>query len=904
MRGLTINLKLILLIISSLLLLSIITLSVSVFESIQHSKEDKLEQLSSITAAKKQHIENYFNRIEGLIVSTASAASTGDAFKYMGRYFYKIKDETSMDITVDKAKKEVRKHYEQHYINRINFDLSGVSSKKPVEHYLPKIDDAILAQYMYIVKNEAPVGKKNIMIESSTLTSSYTLNHTKFHETYNTILEKFRLADIFFVDKKGTVIYSAFKEKDYATNLKTGAYSNSGLAQVNEKAQKLKKGEVSFVDFKPYEANYNKPSSFIATPVFNKRGKRVGNLVFQFPIDVIDEIMNFEGKFEEAGLGNSGNSYLVGPDHTMRNDYRFIKQVDNQNTKSSGTTVGFLSVKSKSTAQALVNKTGAHEIVNFRGEEVLSSYSSVNVFGQNWAIISEINLDEALAPTIELNIILALISLVVLIAIILVTIVALRNSVIRPLKKFEDGLVGFFSYLNNETHEVVPLDDSANDEIGNMSHVINKNIHRVKQSLESDRELLNETVQVLSEFEKGDLCQRITKSSSNPALNELKDVLNNMGNNLEFNIENILAILEQYTHYNYLNKVDTQGLKEHLLKLATGVNSLGDAITQTLVENKTNGLKLDQSSDILIESVRILSNNTNEAAASIEQTSAALEQINSNVEANNQNVDNMSSYAQEVTVAVKEGETLANKTTVAMDEINVQVSSINDAITVIDKIAFQTNILSLNAAVEAATAGEAGKGFAVVAQEVRNLAGRSAQAAKEIKALVTNANVKANEGKVIADSMIEGYSTLSNNINNTIELINSVSTASKEQQLGIQQVSDAVSQLDRQTQENAAIAQNTNAVASDTDKISKRVVSNANAKEFHGKNEIKIKKAKEKKILKKTLKAFSSGDDEKIKALKKQKKKGLEFNGIKPKVKDAKIHTNRVFDEDDAWESF
>ena len=105
-----------------------------------------------------------------------------------------------------------------------------------------------------------------------------------------------------------------------------------------------------------------------------------------------------------------------------------------------------------------------------------------------------------------------------------------------------------------------------------------------------------------------------------------------------------------------------------------------------------------------------------------------------------------------------------DKKTESMEEINEQTSSIADAITVIDQIAFQTNILSLNAAVEAATAGEAGKGFAVVAQEVRNLASRSAEAAREIKALVENANSKADEGKQIANKMITGYSKLNENI--------------------------------------------------------------------------------------------------------------------------------------------
>jgi methyl-accepting chemotaxis protein len=155
-----------------------------------------------------------------------------------------------------------------------------------------------------------------------------------------------------------------------------------------------------------------------------------------------------------------------------------------------------------------------------------------------------------------------------------------------------------------------------------------------------------------------------------------------------------------------------------------------------------------------------LNQNSNESAAALEETAAALEQITSNIASNTTNIVKMASLASSVTTSSNEGQKLALQTTVAMDEINKEVNSINEAITIIDQIAFQTNILSLNAAVEAATAGEAGKGFAVVAQEVRNLATRSADAANEIKKLVSNATVKANNGKKIADSMISGYITL------------------------------------------------------------------------------------------------------------------------------------------------
>src|SRR5690606_17581489 len=127
----------------------------------------------------------------------------------------------------------------------------------------------------------------------------------------------------------------------------------------------------------------------------------------------------------------------------------------------------------------------------------------------------------------------------------------------------------------------------------------------------------------------------------------------------------------------------------------------------------------------------------------------------SNSNSNNK-IAQRSQIASNVTYSASLGEKLANQTTTAMEEINTQVNLVNEAIGVIDNIAFQTNILSLNAAVEAATAGEAGKGFAVVAQEVRNLATRSAEAAKEIKEIVERATVKANEGKSIATNMIEG----------------------------------------------------------------------------------------------------------------------------------------------------
>ncbi|WP_322861960.1 methyl-accepting chemotaxis protein [Malaciobacter marinus] len=195
----------------------------------------------------------------------------------------------------------------------------------------------------------------------------------------------------------------------------------------------------------------------------------------------------------------------------------------------------------------------------------------------------------------------------------------------------------------------------------------------------------------------------------------------------------------------------------------------------------------------------------------------------------------MSQNAKVLSNSSNEGKELANKTTKSMEEINTQVEGIKEAITLIDQISFQTNILSLNAAVEAATAGEAGKGFAIVAQEVRSLASRSAEAANKIKQIVETATEKSMEGKKIAFSMIEGYNSLNENVQKTVSIIENIQTASAEQTEGISQINDGLNSLDKQTQENASVASQTHDIAVEASSIAKDVVKNVKKNNFIGK---------------------------------------------------------------------
>ena len=433
--------------------------------------------------------------------------------------------------------------------------------------------------------------------------------------------------------------------------------------------------------------------------------------------------------------------------------------------------------------------------------------------------------------------VLALVSIVIF----LMISIFISNIIVNSLNSFKEGLLTFFSYLNRESDNVKILEATSKDEFGEMSKVLNENIVKTKKGIEEDRRLIDETILVLGEFEQGDLSQRLHIEVSNPALTQLKNVLNNMATNLELNINNVLNILEEYSNYKYINKISTKNLKEHLSRLSNGVNGLGDSITKMLKDNKSNGLTLDKSSNLLLINVDKLNISSNEAASSLEETAAAIEEITSNIRNNTESIAKMANFSEKVTNSAILGEKLANETNVSMDDINAQVTAINEALSVIDQIAFQTNILSLNAAVEAATAGEAGRGFAVVAAEVRNLANRSAEAAREIKNIVELATTKANQGKSIAGNMIEGYKELNNNISQTMNLISDIQNASKEQLLGIEQINDAVNQLDQQTQQNAMVASQSHDIAVITDEIAKLIVQDADEKEFIGKDEVQAK---------------------------------------------------------------
>jgi methyl-accepting chemotaxis protein len=420
----------------------------------------------------------------------------------------------------------------------------------------------------------------------------------------------------------------------------------------------------------------------------------------------------------------------------------------------------------------------------------------------------------------------------IIIALTLLTVLFVVNKVTSPLKTLQEELNLFFDFILHKTNEIKPFQVHSKDEIGQMVESINASIEEIVQGVKKDQEAIAQITQTCEKASYGNLSVQINTEANNGSINNLTTIINSLLNSLNYNVNRVLKTLDAYSQDNFNARINSSGKTSGEVKqLFKQVDFLGETLVRLSSQNLKNGMALQEKSKIFANNVDKLANSSNNQKASLEEATKNLNIVLQKTDETTSNAKLMEQYALDVTQSSKKGEALANKTNIAMDEINQKVSTINEAIEIIDQIAFQTNILSLNAAVEAATAGEVGKGFAVVAQEVRNLASRSAEAAKEIKNLVQNATVQTSLGKEIATQMKDEYLILNENITNTTELIKKVTNDSQEQNINLANINAMIENINNETKNNAKIANDTNIVAKEANEIAQKIVEDAGGKE-------------------------------------------------------------------------
>lgn len=252
---------------------------------------------------------------------------------------------------------------------------------------------------------------------------------------------------------------------------------------------------------------------------------------------------------------------------------------------------------------------------------------------------------------------------------------------------------------------------------------------------------------------------------------------------------------------------------DELAQLLNALRTMDQRLVDIVAEVRQGSDAVSTAAQQIARGNDDLSQRTQEQASSLEETASSMEEMTSTVKQNAENASHANQLARGAREQAERGGEVAAQAVTAMREINTSSRKISDIVSLIDEIAFQTNLLALNAAVEAARAGEQGRGFAVVATEVRNLAQRSAGAAKEIKLLINDSAEKVRTGSELVDQSGKALADIVDSVKKVTDIVAEIAAASQEQSAGIDQVNNAVSQMDEMTQQNAALVEEASAAA-------------------------------------------------------------------------------------------
>lgn len=455
------------------------------------------QKLTLVREMKAQQIEDYFDQIINEMRIFTELEAVKNAVQNFALGFEILEGEASRKLsdlqtrsTFEDDLEKLRHYYATEFFPRLEPNLAA-TEEVDLDSFVPEASVTSLLQARFIANNPNPTGEKH-RLDAVSDNSVYDDLHERYHPLFRSFLEKFGFYDIFLVEPDdGYIVYSVFKEVDYATSLFGGPYRDTGLAQVVRQAiESGRPGDVFIADYAPYEPSYNAPAAFLAAPVF-AGGALVGVAAFQMPVDKINDIMTSHQAWSDVGLGATGETYIVGSDLLMRTQSRFliedregylgmvrslgVPEETVQRIDAFNSSIGLQKVETKGTLSALSGSEDTQIFPDYRGVSVLSSYRPLRLQGLDWVIMSEVDEAEAFAEIANLrNLMLAVGAGIVLLAAGFSLFLARNLS--NPIKELTSKAQSLSAGNLNVT-----IDTRGGDEIGQLA----RNFDQMRQALQS-----------------------------------------------------------------------------------------------------------------------------------------------------------------------------------------------------------------------------------------------------------------------------------------------------------------------------------------------------------------------------------------------------------------------------------
>ena len=565
-----------------------------------HLISTKTEQLKSIRSAKSRQIEAYFKQVRNQIETLSESIMVIDAANEFKHAYDEIKPPKFTNFSNNEYELGLYDYYKNEFSPRVQ----RKNEDNNIAPYVNISPTAKYLQYQYIFANPNPTSKKDKFLFAKDQ-SNYSKVHQQYHAIFRKYLKKFGYYDILIVEpNSGDILYSVYKEVDYATSLMTGPYKDSNLGRLfREVRASNHKDFVKLIDFEPYLPSYNRPTSFIGSPIYDG-DKKVGVLIFQMPIDEINSIMTGDQNWFLEGLGYSGETILVGSDYKMRSQSRLL--IENpeeyyQDIAANGASESIIDHIKKFKSAILLQKVGmsASEkalkggigedvIRDYRNQDVLIAYLPLNIADVEWAFIAKYDISELFNELAQLALNTFMGILISLLVLFSFALYFSRNTSLpfETLKRYTSTLLD-----NNQFH-------SLNLSKHHLANQLGSNINSIGQAIDQH-------LKFLEQIPKGNLLRstKQTHTQSNKLETAALDVSNYIALiNQRYNVM-LSALINQNQTQNINNNKNirraTMDLKRH--------QKMNQNIASAARENKlisTINEKVTQQVSIFIEQQR------------------------------------------------------------------------------------------------------------------------------------------------------------------------------------------------------------------------------------------------------------------------------------------------------------